>query len=209
MYLEVHPDGRVYGPPLSRNPFDERPSPKQLARNRRLVDDLAAHGYFDWLPAEHRESALEECREHGWPFMEEVSGRGFWADAENVMEGDVERLLEEMEPSLIRCGVEPLEVKSREVPGEYVVEVQGVRHLIVRRDESRDWSIASKRFFVLVNGLLNDAGSEERLFAVSGGNDQEAFLLSPEHYAILVDFLGEQDQDLPFRLDLRDSDPSG
>jgi len=54
-------------------------------------------------------------------------------------------------------------------------------HLIYEGDGGGEgWVLALKRLLEIVNGLLEQAGSSERLYGIYGGNDGRVILLTPE-----------------------------
>ena len=54
----------------------------------------------------------------------------------------------------------------------------------------------------IVNGLLEEAGSAERLYGIYGGNDGRAFRLTPEMHAYLASLGDVLDQPwLPYPAD--------
>jgi hypothetical protein len=67
------------------------------------------------------------------------------------------------------------------------VMVDGRRYKIYDADEVQRrekqlgllWGLSGARAFAIGNGLLEGGGSEERLYAVKGGNDLDGFFLTP------------------------------
>jgi hypothetical protein len=57
----------------------------------------------------------------------------------------------------------------------------GSPRMVVSNDDERYlWMLSLKRLLEIVNGLLEEAGSAERLYAIYGGNDGRVILLTPE-----------------------------
>jgi hypothetical protein len=107
--------------------------------------------------------------------------RGYPADNENLVEGDVGRTILLMRPVMEREGVNLDTVVDDFGDEKYDVVINGRRHLIYEGDGGDDsWTLALKRLLEIVNGLLEQAGSSERLFAIYGGNDGRVILLTPE-----------------------------
>jgi hypothetical protein len=70
----------------------------------------------------------------------------------------------------------------------YEVVVNGRRHLIFDAGTLQDgnsWAVAAKRLLEIVNELLGDAGSEERLYGIYGGNEGRVVLLTGGMYRLL------------------------
>ena len=64
---------------------------------------------------------------------------------------------------------------------KYEVVINGKPQLIYEGDGGDDsWPLALKRLLEITNGLLEEAGSGERLYFSYSGNDGRVVLLTPE-----------------------------
>jgi hypothetical protein len=109
--------------------------------------------------------------------------RGYPADNENLAEGDVGKTILLMKPILEQEGVKLDSVEDDFGEERYQVVINGEPHLIYESEAvtRKDiWALALKRLLEIVNGLLEEAGSTERLYAIYGGNDGRVILLTPE-----------------------------
>ena len=107
-----------------------------------------------------------------------------------MAEGNVTDFVRDVSAFLEREGVriESLD-QDFEIGGGYSVTVNGTRYELYSRDEcERDdiWLLTTKRAFTMVNDLLIEARSSERVFALYGGNDLRAIFLTPQMYEVIV-----------------------
>jgi hypothetical protein len=110
--------------------------------------------------------------------------RSYPADNEDLAEGNVGKTILLMKPVLEQEGVTLSSVVDDFGDRKYEVVINGQRHLIYEGDGGADrWVLALKRLLEITNGLLKEAGSNERLFAVYGGNEGRVILLTPEMHA--------------------------
>jgi hypothetical protein len=168
-----------------------------------FLSGLERYGYLEYVTDEEMDMVKKQMVQQSWPFFDENSGRQYHADAENLAEKGVAEFLEKIRPFLEN---QEVQLKSIEeyFDEEYRITVNGKETTIWSREEEdedygRDgtprrpgltWGLSTVRTFSLVNELLEEAGSKERLYAVSGGNDLDAFFLTPE----LADFIGRSPQ---------------
>jgi hypothetical protein len=74
---------------------------------------------------------------------------------------------------------------------KYQVVINGQPHLIYEGDGGDDsWTLSLKRLLEIVNGLLDEAGSAERLYAIYGGNDGRVILLAPD-MLVYIESIGD------------------
>lgn len=181
------------------------PPPIDPAATRKLAADLCNAGYFSYVEPERLTEVFAAAEEGN--LYDESIGRVFNADAEDLAEGSVERFLGEVKPALERCGV-AIHTVSQDVEQEhsdrqgYSVTVNGERHVIYSHEEAVNdtdscWDIAPRRTFQLVNSLLEKAGSAERMYMLSGGNDCFAWLLTKEQCNILMATEALKERDKP------------
>jgi hypothetical protein len=85
----------------------------------------------------------------------------------------------------------------------YHVRIDGNLHVIWDRSEAAKgsvWTLATKRCLEIVDGLLEEAGSRERVWGVYGGNDGRFILLTPDLHQVLADpGLGVDPDGIPYR----------
>ena len=104
--------------------------------------------------------------------------RIYSADAEDLAEGGVCDTIREMMPVLALEGIhiascedEGLYDEETQI-GTYNVVLNGHRYPILdTRMEGHGWGAAHRRTIEITNDLLQDAGSDERLFGQASGND--------------------------------------
>jgi hypothetical protein len=157
------------------------------AENFALLDRLGFFAYVD--PSLREQFEGEARRRPSRAVFDERANWFFFADAESLAEGGVAEFLRELEPSLYRLGVPALVLEEEldpDAPDNYAVSVNGVRHVIyseqelARGSEGHAWGLAAARTVRIVDGLLREAGSDERAWAYQGGNDLALWILTPE-----------------------------
>ncbi len=144
-----------------------------------LDAQLAELGFFDYASPDHAASVREAIRADGWSGIFTDDSRLFFADSEDLAEGGVQSFLSEVSDFLDGQGVRIDSVSSTYEYVAYRVRINGVEHVIwdesdvsrSDRDPGWLWGIASYRTLELVNRMLSDAGSSERAYGISGGND--------------------------------------
>jgi hypothetical protein len=112
--------------------------------------------------------------------------RIYQADAEDLAEGGVCDILQEMIPILVQEGVHVASCQDEtewDEEGEYVYKViiNSQRHPVLdTRNGESSWTAAHKRTIEITNGLLESAGSQERLFGQASGNEAALILLTED-----------------------------
>ncbi len=123
-------------------------------------------------------------------------------DAETLAEGGILDALERLRPHLELRGAVISSLSEVQNDGEtYIVEVNGARYDVyspaeLAGDPYLSWGLASETLFRIVNNLLADT-SDDRFFALNGGNDLSGFFLPPAvvpHFAAA----GTSKRDLPY-----------
>jgi hypothetical protein len=114
--------------------------------------------------------------------------RSYPADSEELAEGGIGECLLLMKSVLRTEGVRLDSVEDDVDDEHYDLIVNGRRHRIYDADLLENgliWGVATKRLLEIVNGLLKQAGSQERLYGIYGGNDGRVILLTKEMYRLL------------------------
>src|SRR5262249_36097637 len=141
-----------------------------------LIAELEASDYFKYANPQKVPGLKDEMRSNSYPFPFDL-GRQFFADAEDLAEGAVAAILSEISSFLRRQGVQFGEARDEmDEEGEgYWVTVNGQRHRMATAEEFNlpPWEIVTANCFSLVDKLLSEAGSTERLNCLYfGGNEQ-------------------------------------
>jgi hypothetical protein len=176
-----------------------------------IVDHVIAMGFLKYVPESERsrlrgqlvESVRRGYLDTDWDdACNSADLRGYDADNEDLAEGDIGKCILAMRNVLAREGVRLTGVEDDYGEQEYVVVVNGQRHPIYTSDDAttkNTWGIALKRLLEIVNGLLERAGSKERLYGVFGGNEGRIILLTPEMHEYLRSCQGVFDnRSMPF-----------
>ena len=171
-----------------------------------FVDRLEQLGFFKYVSTAERNAAKSEFQNIGWAAIYGQTGRLFPADAESLAEGRVGQFLRDIEPFLKKQGVIINKVEDHFDENGYSITVNGKDYVIynaddLKRDETQPasiWGLATVRGFAIVNELLVDAKSSERLYAVNGGNDLFGFFLTPELRDAVCDHPDATPRDSPY-----------
>jgi hypothetical protein len=106
--------------------------------------------------------------------------RSYPADGKELAHGGVGQCLLRMKPVLAREGVRLDEVEDNWHEGKYHVLINRESYLIFDGKTADSVRISLERLLEIVNGLLEEAASQERLFAVYRGTDERIVLLTEE-----------------------------
>lgn len=164
--------------------------------NSEFINKIESLGYFKGLAEDKARTLKQEFEKSGWLAIFCESHRFFMADSEDLAEGGIGQLVEEVAPFLKAQGVTVPEVEDDITEDGYVVKVGGVAHPIydsteMTRDSSDKelglmWGLSTVRGFRILDELLAKAGSAERAYGINGGNDLFLIFLTPElHQAIM------------------------
>jgi hypothetical protein len=155
-----------------------------------FVSKLEELGYFVGLSPTAAQALKQEIDRTGWNAIFEDSHRLFRADAEDLAEGEVGRLLREVSPFLAAQGVTLPAIEDDVSDNCYTVKVGGVDYLMYDADELQQdsiWALASARGFGIINELLVAADSREKAYGINGGNDLFLIFLTPGLYQAIMD----------------------
>lgn len=160
----------------------------------RAVDRLIGMGYFKFLPDSECGMARQELvasLSHGYLGTEwnkdcvSREKRTYPADSEELAEGRTGEIILLMRDVLAHEGVQVHTVEDDFQDDRYDVVIDGRQypvHGTAILATWGSWTIAAKRHFEIVNGLLGAAGSSEQLYGIHGGNEGRAIFLTTEMY---------------------------
>jgi hypothetical protein len=167
-----------------------------------LADRLDGLGFFRYTPPARRAEFREAIRREGATAVFVVETRRlFPADSEDLAEGGVADELRLLRPALARLQVALPPVSQTYVDDRpYRVRV-GDRAWTIHAlgSEADSWATSLARTTEILNGLLERAGSNERFYAVGGGNDGWLFLLTPAMRDAIAAALPPDDPERPYR----------
>ena len=154
------------------------------------IDDLLALGLLRYA---EKPTSYDELRAEaeGYGLLEpDLFGRCYDLDAEELAEGGAAWALEEIRAVLETNGVAVglVSVEYNAGSGSTLLLVNGEPHILASDafDSSVSWRTYSVSFFAIVNELLAQAGSSERLFASRlFANDQTGVFLTPQLHEAL------------------------
>jgi hypothetical protein len=172
--------------------------------HEQILAEFEAAGFFSGLSDSEAAAARSEIREHGRGGLY-TEPRFLHADAEDLAEGGVDEFLRRAEPFLRRQGVPDLVIVP-DLSDEYAISVNGATKVILTVEDMEtrpdaSWGLAAGRTVLLVNELLEAAGSRERAYGMYGGNDFSVFFLTPELKSLFEQQPGLKDHDRPYVVD--------
>jgi hypothetical protein len=143
----------------------------------------------------------------GSPFSD-LDEAGWLVDGEELTDGSVEQLLDEISPALAERGV-GLVVETIEGPWDdssagYKVRINGLDVDLYRFDPNEPnvplaedpWTDCTLRPLAVINALLSEANARDRIAVRRpGANDGMAYLLPMEVISVLTDFTGRAAED--------------
>lgn len=194
--------------PESSGPRAPLVSGAQSRARAAWVQELEALGYFKGLREDQIGRLKESFLRQGWTAL--FSGpahRMNPAAAEDLAQGGVGEFIASLRPFLLRENVRLPTIRDERTNSGYMVQVGEQSRVIYTRDEQRreeageprlTWGLSVARTFAIVNELLVAARSEERLFAVDGGNDLFAIFLTPELRRLILSHPEAEPTEAPY-----------
>ncbi len=167
---------------------------------KEILKKLKEMNYFKFVPSEKlsraEESVLRDlkkgCLSVGSDRYDEedilgsLDYRGYYADAEDLAEGGIGYFVETLKPILKQEGIEINSIENKSTGDVYDLVINGHTYNIYSEDNANDsWRLAPKRLMEIINTLLSESGSKERLYGRSGGNDQAVIFLTEEMYGYI------------------------
>jgi hypothetical protein len=200
---------RTYSPEMKwlRGMFQSSPPPT-AADHESFVRRLEALGFFAHASRKKVEEIEGEIRRLGWPGVFSHEGRFFHADAEELAEGGILGFLGTIAPFLATEGVTVPEIQEDLSEDRYRLklassdfEIYGPEDVAREATEpGRVWAIATVRTFELVNQLLATTKSQERLYAVNGGNDLFGLFLTQAQFSEITSHAGSVAPGAPYQV---------
>lgn len=158
-----------------------------------FLSGIERYGYLEYVPEKEMARVKKGLARGTWPFLEDGSRRKYYLDADDLAEKGGATFIKRIQPFLENQGVR-IDGIEEYFDDEYRITLNGKETVIWSSDEAEaetagkpvaTWGLTMVRIFAVVNELLEQAGSEERLYAVGGEGELDAVFLTPE----LVDFM--------------------
>jgi hypothetical protein len=158
---------------------------------KELVDALEERGYYKYAVPEDIAKLKNHAVRTGYVYhFADGSKRCYRADSESLAECGFEGFLNKIEMFLHKQGIIIHSLQTQcNYPREYSVTIDGIGHQIFSAEESAStdvWELATKRCFSIVNGLLEQAGSSERLYQLYSANDTGGVFLTEQLYQLIL-----------------------
>ncbi|MES2983869.1 MAG: hypothetical protein V4735_01625 [Pseudomonadota bacterium] len=165
-----------------------------------LTEQLDQAGFFRHADPQEKARLVEAfANGNPWLMMDEALGRHFTADAEALAELGIGQFLREVQPYFDTQSVRTPDIVEDEGGADYYsVTVNHKRfeiwdeHDVEQETEHEKhgliWLKASLATTHILNFLLSEAGSQDRAYAINGGNDLSFIFLTPAQHALLLQF---------------------
>ncbi|MCP4549448.1 MAG: hypothetical protein GY835_23580 [bacterium] len=153
-----------------------------------LVGALDSLGYFQY--AGDAQNARIATLARGDIYADET-GRVFFADAEYIYESGADMFMQTISTFLRAADSPVLEFGEIEERGLYYdIVLNGRRFRIISAEDEKQcypWSAPAVRLFRAINGMLEEAGSEECMYYDQIGNDTMVVFLSGDMYRAIAE----------------------
>ncbi len=172
----------------------EQPAPNDQ-RLRELGEQLVHLGFYRYTQPRHV-PRLRAIFEKTGSLTDERTHRDYPADAESLAECGVGEFLREIAPILKAQSIDLDQVEEVCSPESYSITVNGTAFVLYSAAEmaadiaskgmtTNIWELAARRTCALLNTLLVEHGSDERVYSLYGGNDHWVFFLTEALYQVL------------------------
>ena len=159
----------------------------QSKQMKTMLIELEALGFYKHTNHQLVDELKEKSIKTGYLFWDETE-RIYMSDAEDLAEGFIDELLNEIEPFLMKEGVTIESYEQTHTGDTYAIVVNHRKFSIWNDEIDKDldpWELATNRTFAIVNLFLREAGSNERIYSLYGGNDLFALFLTEEMYEVI------------------------
>lgn len=166
-----------------------------------LIAQLLESGFFRYASTKDSRD-LQTALADGnlWVIYDAERLKRFYpADAEDLAEIGIKRYLDEVSPYLRTQAVPEFTIEEDDGGGDwYTITIDGkvftvwneadIEHEFNHERVGLSWGKASYTTFCILNMLLENAASEERAYAYSGGNELGFIFMTPTQHALLMQF---------------------
>jgi hypothetical protein len=162
---------------------------KTPQENARFADRMIGLGFLDRLEAAEAAEVEDALRRLGWGGVFSHPWRVIHVDDEDIAEWEGCRdFLKRVAPILVKLGLEPLAGEDFfDETGAHFLDLGEETITIVSPREREEeiagqntsWGLAHARMQALLNRQLERGGKADRFYALYGGNDSVALVLTP------------------------------
>ncbi len=176
---------------IQKNRDSQNVSSKEKRDFAVLIGQLERLGYYKFMKPsdidEVKSNSIAANYIYGW----EETGRDFSADQEELAEGYVGEFIESLHVFLRheKVMIEHVDDLFADDNKGYQIIIDGRSYTIYSDEESNAsnvWELSAIRTCSIVNELLCDAGSKERLYLLFGGNDGRVVFLTDAMYELIM-----------------------
>lgn len=159
-----------------------------------FANELQALGYFRYIREERIQripKMLEQLKKEPSIYTIGVN-RDFTASEKRLTKCGIKTFLKDVHPILKANGVD---ITQRQIVEDctregYSIHIKDKTYRIYSAEEllrNDIWWTTGKRTFAMINDLLKNAGSEERIYSNYGGEDNWAWFFTEKLYRLLAD----------------------
>jgi len=165
---------------------------------RVLISQLEKMGFYKYADPSMIEGIKKEAIEKDYVFCGEF-GREFPADAEALGQCGLSDFFKEIKDFLDKQNVIINISEENAEENGYHITINDCSYEIYSEQELQQdwWKLSSIRCFSIINKLLEEAGSKERIYHINDGNDQFAIFLTEEMYQSIYDHCSLAERDKP------------
>jgi hypothetical protein len=152
-----------------------------MSERAALIDHLERLGFYAYADPVRVTAAKRQAIAGGYLYGEDTK-RFFFCDCEDLAEGGVLCLLEQLRAQLAVRGVVLAHLAQDCEDDHYDVTIDSRPYRIYGpevQDAVEYWRVSTARTLALINDLLARAGSEERVYHLGGAEDGAAVFLTP------------------------------
>jgi hypothetical protein len=163
--------------------------------SQQLIIDLDRLGYFRYLTdsqKKHIPRMLARLNQSGYFFVIKAN-RDYYADPKSLIKCGVKNFLRRIRRILKTNGVIIGTIEENCSGDGYSITINKQEYVIYSAQELQSpnreyWELTIRRSFAIINKLLKDVGSKERIFSTVGGDEEWAIFLTIELYDLLVQY---------------------
>lgn len=190
--------------PFKEIPVENSKENKEISKENskginELILNLEKLGFYKYSEPSKIEEIKTECIKFGYVYGWEDTYRDFHVDAESIAEGGFEGFYKEINAFMEKQGIK-LIVSDVIYSGYlYSVKINDVNYEILKGDEfeKENWEFATDRCFSIINKVLMEKGTKERIYKLYGGNDLRAVFLTEEMYNEIRSFKELSEKEKP------------
>lgn len=179
-----------------------------MAKNNdleKLVNELDELGYFNQCEAEAVDVVKKKVLKERCIYGIGQIKRDYVVDFEDLTEFGARSFLLKIKPFLRKAGVKIRSIQQNiESHIGYIMSINNVEYLLYEWKELRAldlWNRCAVRIFDIVNEILEQANSKERLYLLFWRDEIRIIFLTEEMYAVIIASSAIRNSEKPFSIE--------